>query len=609
MCGIVGYIGSKQAQTILLHGLKKLEYRGYDSAGMACLTKLKIAIRRKQGKVAELERLLDKKPLKGTLGIAHTRWATHGAPSQRNTHPHTCCRGHIAVVHNGIIENYEDIKAALTKEGHVFISETDTEVIPHLIEKFYKDDLQLAIRSAIKLLRGSFALGIIASYMPGHLIAARSGSPLVIGISDNEHYIASDVAAILAYTKDIIYLEDGDIAMLSQHTRTITNKDEEAAPRGIVKVDLDIAQAEKGGYAHFMLKEIHEQPSVIEGILQHRLSAKHDKVIFKELGITDKAFAQIDRIAIVACGTAYHAGLTGRYILEQLLNLPVEADVSSEFRYRTPAIGPRTLVIAISQSGETADTLACIRASRKRGATVLSVINALGSSMTRESDGVLYTHAGPEIGVASTKAYTAQLGILYLFGIYLAGILGTLNSRKTVALLSEMALLPGHMQAILENANTIKRISQKNKDKNCFLYLGRNLNFPNALEGALKLKEISYVHAEGYSAGEMKHGPIALIDKHMPIVCIAPQSAVYDKMISNIQEIKARGGVVISIATQGDPHIQGHSDYVIYIPQINELFSPILTVMPLQLLAYYIACANKRDVDQPRNLAKSVTVE
>jgi glutamine---fructose-6-phosphate transaminase (isomerizing) len=512
-------------------------------------------------------------------------------------------------VHNGIIENYEDIKAALTKEGHVFISDTDTEVIPHLIEKFYKDDLQLAIRSAIKLLRGSFALGIIASYMPGHLIAARSGSPLVIGISDNEYYIASDVAAILAYTKDIIYLEDGDIAMLSQHTRTITNKDEEAAPRGIVKVDLDITQAEKGGYAHFMLKEIHEQPSVIEGVLQYRLSAKHDKVIFKELGITDKAFTQIDRIAIVACGTAYHAGLTGRYILEQLLNLPVEADVSSEFRYRTPAIGPRTLVIAISQSGETADTLACIRASRKCGATVLSIINALGSSMTRESDGVLYTHAGPEIGVASTKAYTAQLGILCLFAIYLAGILGTLNARKTAALLSEIALLPGHMQAILENANTIKRISQKNKDKNCFLYLGRNLNFPNALEGALKLKEISYVHAEGYSAGEMKHGPIALIDKHMPVVCIAPQSAVYDKMVSNIQEIKARGGVVISIATQGDPHIQGHSDYVVYIPQINELFSPILAVIPLQLLAYFIACANKRDVDQPRNLAKSVTVE
>ncbi len=609
MCGIVGYIGSKQAQAILLQGLKKLEYRGYDSAGMACLAGAKITIRRKQGKVAELERLLDKNPVKGTLGIAHTRWATHGAPSQRNTHPHMCCRGRIAVVHNGIIENYEDIKEALIKEGHVFASETDTEVIPHLIEKFCKDDLQLAIRAAIKQLRGSFALGIVASCMPGHLIAARAGSPLVIGIGDNEHYIASDVTAILPYTKDIIYLEDGDTAMLSQYGRVIINREEDTVSRSAVRVDLDISQAEKGGYAHFMLKEIHEQPSVIEGILQHRLSAKHDKVIFKELGITDKAFAQIDRIAIVACGTAYHAGLTGRYILEQLLNLPVEADVSSEFRYRTPAIGPRTLVIAISQSGETADTLACIRTSRKHGATVLAVINALGSSMTRESDGVLYTHAGPEIGVASTKAYTAQLGVLYLFGIYLAGILGTLNARKTAVLLSEMALLPGHMQAILKNADTIKRISQKNKDKNCFLYLGRNLNFPNALEGALKLKEISYVHAEGYSAGEMKHGPIALIDKHMPVVCIVPQSALYDKMISNIQEIKARGGVVISIATQGDPHIQGHSDYVIYIPQINELFSPILTVMPLQLLAYYIACANKRDVDQPRNLAKSVTVE
>jgi glutamine---fructose-6-phosphate transaminase (isomerizing) len=609
MCGIVGYIGSKQAHNILLHGLKKLEYRGYDSAGMACFAKPKIAIRRKQGKVVELERLLGKKPLKGTLGIAHTRWATHGAPSQRNTHPHVCCKGHIAVVHNGIIENYEDIKMALIKEGHIFTSETDTEIIPHLIEKFYKDDLQLAIRSAIKQLRGSFALGIIASCMPGRLFAVRSGSPLVIGIGDNEHYLASDVAAILPYTKEIIYLEDGDLAVLSQDARTITSSDGEDVARNTVKVDLDISQAEKGGYAHFMLKEIYEQPSVLEGILQHRLSGKQGTVAFKELGIKDNIFTTIDRITIVGCGTAYHAGLTGRYIFEKLLNLPVDVDVSSELRYRTPVIGPRTLVVAISQSGETADTLACIRTSRKHGATVLSIVNALGSSMTRESDGVLYTHAGPEIGVASTKAYTAQLGVLYLLGIYLGGILGTLSSRQTAALLSEMAMVPGHMQEILDKANVIKRISQKHKDKTCFLYLGRNLNFPNALEGALKLKEISYVHAEGYSAGEMKHGPIALVDKTMPIVCIAPQSDVYDKMISNIQEIKARGGVVISIATQGDAHIQGHSDYVVYIPPIHELFSPMLTVVPLQLLAYYIASANKRDVDQPRNLAKSVTVE
>ena len=395
MCGIVGYIGSKQAHTILLHGLKKLEYRGYDSAGMACFAKHKIAIRRKQGKVAELERLLGKKPLKGTLGIAHTRWATHGAPSQRNTHPHVCCKGHIAVVHNGIIENYEDIKTALIKEGHIFTSETDTEIIPHLIEKFYKDDLQLAIRSAIKQLRGSFALGIIASYMPEYLFAVRSGSPLVIGIGDNEHYLASDVAAILSYTKEIIYLEDGDLAVLSQSARTITSSEGEEVPRSTVKVDLDISQAEKGGYAHFMLKEIYEQPSVLEGILQHRLSGKQGAVVFKELGIADNIFTTIDRITIVGCGTAYHAGLTGRYIFEKLLNLPVDVDVSSELRYRTPIIGPRTLVVAISQSGETADTLACIRTSRKHGATVLSIVNALGSSMTRESDGILYTHAGP----------------------------------------------------------------------------------------------------------------------------------------------------------------------------------------------------------------------
>ena len=445
--------------------------------------------------------------------------------------------------------------------------------------------------------------------MPEYLFAVRSGSPLVIGIGDNEHYLASDVAAILSYTKEIIYLEDGDLAVLSQSARTITSSEGEEVPRSTVKVDLDISQAEKGGYAHFMLKEIYEQPSVLEGILQHRLSGKQGAVVFKEIGITDNIFTTIDRITIVGCGTAYHAGLTGRYIFEKLLNLPVDVDVSSELRYRTPIIGPRTLVVAISQSGETADTLACIRTSRKHGATVLSIVNALGSSMTRESDGILYTHAGPEIGVASTKAYTAQLGVLYLLAIYLGGILGTLSSRQATALLSEMAMVPGHMQEILGKANAIKRISQKHKDKTCFLYLGRNLNFPNALEGALKLKEISYMHAEGYSAGEMKHGPIALVDKDMPIVCIAPQSDVYDKMISNIQEIKARGGVVISIATQGDVHIQGHSDSVVYIPPINELFSPMLTVVPLQLLAYYIASANKRDVDQPRNLAKSVTVE
>jgi glutamine---fructose-6-phosphate transaminase (isomerizing) len=595
MCGIVGYIGGRQAQSILLDGLVKLEYRGYDSAGMATLVKAKVSVRKQKGKIAELSRLLKKRPLKGNIGIAHTRWATHGVPSQRNAHPHVSCSNRIAVVHNGIIENYEDIKAGLIKEGHCFVSETDTEVIPHLIEKFYKDDLLLAVRTAIKQLRGSFALGILSSYMPQHLIAVRSGSPLVLGTAENEYHLASDVTAILPYTKDVVFLEDGDIAVISQSKCIITGRDEEIADREPVKITFDIAQAEKGGYAHFMLKEIYEQPSVIESMLQYRVPQQKDRVIFKAIGIADAELRQIKKISIVACGTAYHAGLTGRYILERLLGLPVEVDVSSEFRYRRPVLD--------------SNTLASIRESRRRGAKVLSIVNALGSSMTRESDGVIYTHAGPEIGVASTKAYTAQLSVLYLLGIYLGGIFGTLSQQKTISLLNEMSYLPGHINTILENTKIVKRICQKHKDRTCFLYLGRNLNFPNALEGALKLKELSYLHAEGYGAGEMKHGPIALIDKTMPVVCIAPDSIVYDKMISNIQEIKARGGIVISIATEGDPHIKDHSDYVIYTPRINELFSPVLTVIPLQLLAYYIALANKRDVDQPRNLAKSVTVE
>ncbi|TRZ49615.1 MAG: glutamine--fructose-6-phosphate transaminase (isomerizing) [Dehalococcoidia bacterium] len=609
MCGIVGYIGARQAQPILLNGLKKLEYRGYDSAGMATIIKGKVSLRKQKGKIVVLEKLLNKKPLKGTIGISHSRWATHGVPSQSNAHPHIDCLGTIAVVHNGIIENYEDLKASLIKEGHKFRSGTDTEVITHLIEKFYKNDLVAAVRAALKRLKGSFALGIISSHDPDMLIAVRMGSPVVIGLGEGENYIASDIPALLAYTKDVVFIEDNEVVVLTKDNVSITTFDGAKIDREPTHITWDIAQAQKGGYKHFMLKEIYEQPLVISNMLQHRLSGKKDIVFFKELVLSETDIKKIEKISIVACGTAYHAGLTGRYILERLTGIPVEVDVSSEFRYRKPILNNKTLVLAISQSGETADTLACIKEAHKRGATVLSIVNVLGSTMTRESDGMLYTHAGPEIGVASTKAYTAQLSILYLFGIYLGNVLGTISAQKTASLLGEMAHLPGHISTILENKKIIKRICQKHKDKNCFLYLGRNLNFPNALEGALKLKEISYLHAEGYGAGEMKHGPIALVDKQMPIVCITPASSVYDKMISNIQEIKARGGIVISIATEGDPHIKAHSDYVLYIPQVDELFSPVLTVIPLQLLAYHIAVANKRDVDQPRNLAKSVTVE
>lgn len=609
MCGIVGYIGAKQAQPVLLNGLKKLEYRGYDSAGMATIIKGRVSIRKQQGKIAVLEKLLQKKPLKGSIGLSHSRWATHGIPSQRNAHPHTDCKGAIAIVHNGIIENYEDLKDSLIKEGHKFRSDTDTEVIAHLIEKFYKHDLTQAVRAALKKLQGSFALGIISSHAPDQLIAARMGSPVVLGIGKGENYIASDIPALLEYTKEAVFIEDNEIVVLTKDAVSISTLDGVKIDRPPVRIAWDIAQAQKGGYKHFMLKEIYEQPAVISNMLKHRLDENKGSICFEELVITPDYMKAIEKIAIVACGTAYHAGLTGRYILERLTGIPVEVDVSSEFRYRNPILNDTTLVLAISQSGETADTLAGMREARKKGAKVLSIVNVVGSTMTRESDGIIYTHAGPEIGVASTKAYTAQLSALYLLGIYLGGIRGIITAQKTTALLEDMALLPGRIRAILNDTKQIKRICHKHKDKNCFLYLGRNLNFPNALEGALKLKEISYLHAEGYGAGEMKHGPIALIDKTMPVVCIAPACAVYDKMISNIQEIKARGGIVISIATQGDAHIQAHSDHVIYIPHVHELFSPILAVIPLQLLAYYIADANKRDVDQPRNLAKSVTVE
>ncbi|MFH1868625.1 MAG: glutamine--fructose-6-phosphate transaminase (isomerizing) [Candidatus Omnitrophota bacterium] len=609
MCGIVGYIGHKNAQTILLDGLKRLEYRGYDSAGMATILNDKVCVRKQKGKIAVLEESLRNKPLKGFIGLSHSRWATHGIPNQRNAHPHTDCKEEIAVVHNGIIENYEELKEKLIKEGHVFKSDTDTEVIVHLIEKFYKDDLEPAVRACLKLLKGSFALGIISSRHPGKLIAARLGSPLVVGLGKDENFIASDIPALLKHTKNVIYIEDNEVVVLTTSSVTITNLDGKRIKRPPAKVTWDVSQAERKGYPHFMLKEIYEQPSVLEGILNHRISKKGDSVYFEEQSIDEDNLKRADKIAIVACGTAYHAGLTGKYMLENLTGIPVEVDVSSEFRYRNPIVNKNTLVIAISQSGETADTIASIREARRRGAKVLSIVNVLGSTITRESDGVIYTHAGPEIGVASTKAYTAQLCVLYLFSIYLAMLKKTIVRQKAKSLLLEIAKLPQAAAKILKNTKIIQRISSHHYNKYCFLYLARNINFPNALEGALKLKEISYVHAEGYGAGEMKHGPIALIDKTMPVVCIATSSSVYDKMVSNIQEIKARGGIVVSIATDGDTHIKDHSDYVIYIPQIDEFFSSILTVLPLQLLAYYIAVKNKRDVDQPRNLAKSVTVE
>ncbi|MDP2927928.1 MAG: glutamine--fructose-6-phosphate transaminase (isomerizing) [Candidatus Omnitrophota bacterium] len=612
MCGIVGYIGEREAQPVLLAGLKRLEYRGYDSSGIALILPKKnsIGIRKSPGKISALEKLVKNKPLSGVVGIAHVRWATHGAPNQVNAHPHLDCKGEIALVHNGIIENYEPLKAQLIKEGHVFRSQTDTEVIVHLIEKFYKNvPLEDAVRKALKLVIGSFAIAVIAKHEPEKLVGARSGSPLIAGIGKNENFLASDAPAILEYTKDIIFLDENEMVILGKESLKITDFDGRTIFKKPVRINWDIAQAQKNGFKHFMLKEINEQPKILENILNTRIDKEAGKVIFKEQNVSEEKLKSIKDIFIVACGTAYHAGLVGKYVLESICAVPAQIDVSSEFRYRDLLIGPDTLVIAISQSGETADTLAGVREARKRGASVISICNVLGSTLIRESDGVIYTHAGPEIGVASTKAYTAQLIALYLFALYLVRIRGVLPVQKISKYLDELLKAPKQIESILKNQDDIARLARRHSHFGSFLYLGRNINYPSALEGALKLKEISYIPAEGYAAGEMKHGPIALIDEYRAVVCIAPGSKVYEKMISNIQEIRSRKGKVIAIATAGDQEIKELTREVIYIPKIEEIFSPLLVVLPLQLMAYHIAVKRGCDVDQPRNLAKSVTVE
>ena len=612
MCGIVGYIGEREAQPILLAGLKRLEYRGYDSSGIALILphKKNIGIRKAPGKISVLERLVKNKPLCGMVGIAHTRWATHGAPTQANAHPHHDCLGQIALVHNGIIENYEALKIQLIKEGHIFRSQTDTEVIVHLIEKFYKNiPLEEAVSLALKLLVGSFAIGVISANEPNKLVGARRGSPLIIGVGKGENFLASDVPAVLGFTKEVVFLDENEIAVLDKDHFKISNLEGKTVFKATTHISWDIDQAEKSGFDHFMLKEINEQPGILENLINSRLHKKTGQIFFQEQNVPETKLQDIKNIFIVACGTAYHAGMVGKYVLESLCQVPAQIDVSSEFRYRDLLIGPETLVIAISQSGETADTLAGIREAKRRGCSVISICNVLGSTLTRESDGVIYTHAGPEIGVASTKAYTAQLTALYLFAFYLAQIRGVASGLKINKLLTELRKVPQYQTEILKQQKRIAVLARKHSHLGSFLYLGRNVNYPSALEGALKLKEISYIPAEGYAAGEMKHGPIALIDEYRAVVCNVPDSKVYEKMVSNIQEIHSRKGKIIAIATVGDQEIKELTREVIYIPKIEEIFSPLLVVLPLQLMAYHIAVKRGCDVDQPRNLAKSVTVE
>ena len=618
MCGIIGYIGDKQAVGILIDGLKRLEYRGYDSSGVGIipssdngglrLRNAKVIIRKTHGKIQNLQDLIKTKPLpKSSLGISHTRWATHGAPNRVNAHPHADCSGRILIVHNGIIENYEKLREALRKRGHKIASETDTEVIAHLIEDGYKGNLLKAVRKAIQQLDGAFALGVISSDHPDTLIAARVGSPLIIGIGKGENFIASDVPAILNYTKKIIYLKDRQMAVLTKDDVRVFSFEGRPVKPKIDQVTFKVDAVQKQGFAHFMLKEIHEQPEVLEKMIKARL--KGNRVVLQGLGLSEKQLKAFKNIMVVACGTAYHAGLVGRYIIEKLTGIPVSVDAASEFRYRDPIVDKKTLIIAISQSGETADTLAAVREAKAKGAKVVSVCNVVGSSLVRESDGVLYTHAGPEIGVASTKAYVAQIAMLYFLALKMSTFKKVISERARRKIIKDFKDIPALYKDILRNKSNIARIAKRNSHFGCFLFLGRNINYPSAMEGALKLKEISYIPAEGYAAGEMKHGPIALIDEYRAVVCIAPQSKVYEKMVSNMQEIRARKGKIIAIATRGDKAIQRHADYVIYIPPTNDLLTPLLVALPLQLIAYYISVQLGCDVDQPRNLAKSVTVE
>lgn len=609
MCGIVGYIGGQQATPVILEGLKKLEYRGYDSAGIATLSSGESAIRRSEGKLVNLENLLRTQPLSGVVGIGHTRWATHGRPSEINAHPHKA--GPIIVVHNGIIENYLQLKEQLKNGGHVFKSETDTEVIAHLIEQKLRDepDFEKAARQALTELKGAYAVCILNENEPGTLIAAKLGSPMVIGLGTGEFFVASDIPAILAYTREMVFMEDGEMSVFRNGEVNFSTIAGEALQKKARHIDWSPLMAEKGGYRHFMLKEIHEQPRAVRDTIAGRLLEGEGDVYLEDLTFSDRQLAAIKRIVIIACGTSWHAALVGKFYIEGYCRIPVEVDIASEFRYRNPVIDEHTLAIVISQSGETADTLAALREAKSRGALNMAICNVVDSSIARESAGVIYTHAGPEIGVASTKAFVTQLTALYLFTIRLGRATCSIDAPSGQRMIAALKKVPAMLEETLKLNEYTEKVAKKYMNARDFLYLGRGKNFPIALEGALKLKEISYIHAEGYPAGEMKHGPIALIDEDVPVVVLVPKNSAFDKTLSNMEEVIARGGRVIALCSEGDQEVGGRAETVIEVPNLNEDLDPLLLSVPLQLLAYHISVLKGTDVDQPRNLAKSVTVE
>ena len=608
MCGIVGYIGPKNAVPLLVEGLKRLEYRGYDSAGVAIMNGHGLETRRAAGKIAKLETGIAAAPIGGNCGIAHTRWATHGPPTEYNAHPHVSCDGSIAVVHNGIIENAGALRKTLEQAGHTFSSDTDTEVIAHLVEELFETRLEDAVIEALRKIEGTYGIAVVSSRDEGKIVAARKGSPLLVGIGQGEYYIASDVAAILSHTREVVYLDDGDVAVLSRDGYTLCDLNAETVTKKSTTIEWNLEEIEKGGHAHFMFKEIMEQPTSIENTMRGRLIVEHGDSKLGGINLSAEQLLGIDRIIITACGTSWHSSIIGGMMIEDLARIPVDVEYASEFRYRNPIVTPNTLVIVISQSGETADTLAAMREAKRRGARTLGIVNVVGSTIAREDDGGIYIHAGPEIGVASTKAFTSQVVALALFTLKLARK-RNLSVVQGKEIAEAMAKLPAQVRSILDRAEEMEAIAEEFKRASNFLFLGRGYSFPTALEGALKLKEISYIHAEGYPAAEMKHGPIALIDEMMPVVFVAPHDSVFDKVVSNMQEVKARKGKVIAITTREEPELKKLVDYEFRIPETVEMLTPVLASIPLQLLSYYIAVKRGCNVDQPRNLAKSVTVE